>query len=112
MASRTEHAETLAGKRAIVTGGSRGIGAAIAVAFAHAGADLAIVGRDRRGLEATRRSVEGAGRQCAVIEADLATVEGGRRPRAGAIRPLGHPGQQRRHRAQRAAAGTHHRKSG
>jgi 2-dehydro-3-deoxy-D-gluconate 5-dehydrogenase len=68
----------LDGQRALVTGGSRGIGAAVAKVFAEAGADLGIVGRDRRGLAHTKRIVEQYGRECLVIEQDLATVEGAR----------------------------------
>jgi NAD(P)-dependent dehydrogenase (short-subunit alcohol dehydrogenase family) len=41
------------GKRALVTGASRGIGAEIATLVADAGADVGIVGRDAEGLEAT-----------------------------------------------------------
>ncbi len=42
------------GRSALVTGASRGIGRAIAVEFAMAGADLALVGRDQDALEGTR----------------------------------------------------------
>jgi NAD(P)-dependent dehydrogenase (short-subunit alcohol dehydrogenase family) len=45
---------SLQGKRALVTGASRGIGAEIATVFADVGADVAIVGRDAEGLETTR----------------------------------------------------------
>jgi 3-oxoacyl-[acyl-carrier protein] reductase len=41
----------LQGKTALITGGSRGIGRAIAVEFAARGADVALVGRDREALE-------------------------------------------------------------
>jgi NAD(P)-dependent dehydrogenase (short-subunit alcohol dehydrogenase family) len=68
----------LDGKRALVTGASRGIGAEIATVFADAGADVAIVGRDAKGLEETRQAIAAKGRRCLVIEADLATVEGPR----------------------------------
>jgi 2-deoxy-D-gluconate 3-dehydrogenase len=68
----------LDGKRVLVTGASKGIGAAIAEACAEAGADLGIVGRDRQGLAHTQRVVEQYGRECLVIEKDLASVEGAR----------------------------------
>ena len=42
----------LTGKRAVVTGGSRGIGFAIAAALAGEGADLALLARDPQRLEA------------------------------------------------------------
>ena len=49
---------TLANKRALITGGSRGLGAEIAQVFADAGADLVITGRDRAGLEQTQAMVQ------------------------------------------------------
>jgi NAD(P)-dependent dehydrogenase (short-subunit alcohol dehydrogenase family) len=68
----------LRGRRALITGGSRGIGAAIACRLAAGGADVAIVGRDRCRLEVTRAAVEAEGRKCALIEGDLSTVGGAR----------------------------------
>src|SRR3954468_23796896 len=47
----------LQGKHAIVTGGSRGIGKAIARELAREGVDVAIVARDKAGLEATARGM-------------------------------------------------------
>ncbi|GIW37965.1 MAG: 3-hydroxyacyl-CoA dehydrogenase [Meiothermus sp.] len=44
--------QPLAGKHAVVTGGGRGIGAAIAAELAQAGARLTLMGRNRSGLEA------------------------------------------------------------
>ena len=76
---------SLQGKRALVTGASRGIGTEIASVFADAGADVAIVGRDAEGLEATRRAVAGKGRRCVAIQADLRTVEG---PRTAGVRAM------------------------
>jgi 3-hydroxybutyrate dehydrogenase len=43
---------SLAGMHAVVTGGSRGIGAAITTALAREGATLSILGRDEARLEA------------------------------------------------------------
>ncbi|RUT91796.1 SDR family oxidoreductase [Mesorhizobium sp. USDA-HM6] len=64
----------LQGKRALVTGGSDGIGLAIAGAFAHEGADLLIVGRNAEKLDAVRNAVKGA--TVETLSADLATVAG------------------------------------
>ena len=64
------------GKRALVTGGSKGIGAEAAIVLAQAGADVAVAGRDRAGLQATAVQVEAAGRRCVIIEADMSTAEG------------------------------------
>lgn len=66
---------SIPGKRALVTGGSRGIGAAIAQVLAQAGADIAIVGRDQAGLDETAALVERAGRVCHKITADLSSAE-------------------------------------
>lgn len=67
---------TLTGKRALVTGGSKGIGAEAAIVLAQAGADVAIAGRDREGLQATAAQIEAAGRRCVMIEADMRTTDG------------------------------------
>ena len=53
--------QTLSGKVAIVTGGSRGIGLAIASALVAEGVNVAITGRDEGHLSAARRQIEGAG---------------------------------------------------
>lgn len=74
--SRWQDRFSLEGRKALVTGGSKGIGAAICVLFAEAGADVVAVARDRDGLAETASAVRGAGRRCLTIEAELATVEG------------------------------------
>ena len=51
----------LSGKVAIVTGGSRGIGAEIAAELARAGAAVAVVGRGQESAEAAARALPGSG---------------------------------------------------
>jgi NAD(P)-dependent dehydrogenase (short-subunit alcohol dehydrogenase family) len=51
---------SLAGTHAVVTGASRGIGRAIALGFAEAGADVALVGRKQASLEEVGRAIESA----------------------------------------------------
>jgi NAD(P)-dependent dehydrogenase (short-subunit alcohol dehydrogenase family) len=67
---------SLAGRRALVTGASKGIGAEICAVFADAGADIVAVARDAEGLAATRAAVEATGRRCRTLTADLAAPEG------------------------------------
>jgi 2-dehydro-3-deoxy-D-gluconate 5-dehydrogenase len=62
----------LSGKIALVTGANTGIGQAIALALAGAGADVALVGRSR--ADETADSVRALGRRAALIEADLSTT--------------------------------------
>ena len=63
---------SLAGKRALVTGASRGLGRAIAIAIAEAGADVACHGRDRASVAETCAAVAALGRRSAPVIADLA----------------------------------------
>jgi len=60
------------GKVAIVTGGSKGIGRAIALTFAEHGADVAIAARGREALEKTRAEVEATGQRCIALSANMA----------------------------------------
>jgi len=59
-------------KVAIVTGGSKGIGRAIAITLAENGADIAIAARGREALDQTRADVEATGRRCIALSANLA----------------------------------------
>ena len=63
----------LAGQVALVTGASKGIGRAIALELARAGADLAINARGREALEAVAGEVRACGRQVETVAADVAT---------------------------------------
>lgn len=66
----------LAGKRAIITGGDSGIGAAVAIAFAREGADIVIayLDEDDDALE-IKSWVEKAGRQCVLVPGDMSASE-------------------------------------
>jgi 3-oxoacyl-[acyl-carrier protein] reductase len=65
----------LAGKVAVVTGGSRGIGAATGRALAADGALVAIVGRDQDAISGTLKSIHDGGGRGVGVRADV-TVEG------------------------------------
>ena len=56
---------------AIVTGAGKGIGAAIAVAFAEAGADVAILARTRDDLDGVAETIRARGRRALVMPADM-----------------------------------------
>lgn len=67
--------ETLTGKRALVTGASRGIGRAIALALAEAGADVALLARGKEALETVAAAIEDRGRQAVPIVCDVTDPE-------------------------------------
>jgi 2-deoxy-D-gluconate 3-dehydrogenase len=61
----------LTGSIALVTGGSRGIGAAVARDLAEAGADVAVSARDRDSLADTCRQIEPTGRRSLAVAFDV-----------------------------------------
>jgi len=63
----------LDGKVAMVTGASRGLGQAIAIGLAEAGADLALV--DILEMDGTRHEIEKIGRRAKAINADLSSIK-------------------------------------
>jgi NAD(P)-dependent dehydrogenase (short-subunit alcohol dehydrogenase family) len=58
----------------LVTGGGRGIGREIALAFARLGADVVIASRNEANLAATRAEIEALGRQCLALQTNVRDV--------------------------------------
>jgi len=79
----------LTGKSAFVTGASRGIGKVIAIAFAEAGADVALVARSADGLAQTADAIDALGRNYCVIETDVTSYDAVTAAASTAIEQLG-----------------------
>lgn len=80
----------LAGKTALVTGSSSGIGAGIAVRLAQEGASIAINYRnDRKGAEKTLADVESVGARGIIVQADVSKVAEVERLVSGAVEWFG-----------------------
>jgi 3-oxoacyl-[acyl-carrier protein] reductase len=77
------------GKKAIVCGGSRGIGRAIALGFAACGGDVSICAREPKALEETRGEIAKLGRKAHAASADLAKGDAVRRYVREAVATLG-----------------------
>lgn len=80
----------LTGRSALVTGASRGIGRAVAVGLAAAGADVVLSGRDLAALEQTRQDVEATGRRAVVLPADVTDPQACARLVEDAVAAFGH----------------------
>jgi len=89
--SDTSSAAPLAGRAMLVTGASSGIGQAIALAAARAGADVAITYRaNKQGARDVERAIRALGRRVAVIQLDLADASSVREVGPAARDALGH----------------------
>ncbi len=66
----------LAGKIALVTGASRGLGRGFALTLARAGADVAITSRTLASLDETKRVIESLGRRCLPVVLDVRAEAG------------------------------------
>jgi len=65
----------LDGKWLFITGGSRGLGRAMALAIADAGADVILVGREKATLDKTANEIRAFGRQVIAIQGDVSIPE-------------------------------------
>ena len=79
----------LSGKKAIVTGGSRGIGRAIAQTLTDEGASVAICARGEEGVQAAKSELEASGATVYAAAADMSDADSVRQFVAGAIEALG-----------------------
>lgn len=67
--------DVLEGKVAVVTGSSRGIGRAVAVAIAEAGATVAIVGRNQKKCQETFEEIEKRNGKSLIVTVDLTNLQ-------------------------------------
>ena len=80
----------LSGKRAVVTGATSGLGAAMASALAGAGAEVVVGGRDAARAEQVVAAIREAGGSASAVLGDLGTADGAERF-AGAVQQDGAP---------------------
>lgn len=81
---------SLAGKTALVTGGSRGLGLAMATRFAASGADVAIVARGREALAAAEKAIGSTARgRVVAVAADVARADDIKRAHGEVMQALG-----------------------
>jgi NAD(P)-dependent dehydrogenase (short-subunit alcohol dehydrogenase family) len=86
-----DHLFSLAGRTAVVTGGTSGIGRGIALALGQAGAAVVVIARDQRNLGGAVAELQAAGCQAAAVSADLGDRPAIGRAAAAARQPFGAP---------------------
>src|SRR5690242_11252242 len=83
--------ESLKGKKALITGGGKGIGRALAVALAQEGVDIALLGRSAGSLEAVAKEISGTGVKTAYTTADVSDIQAVNEAVALLTKELGEP---------------------
>ncbi len=81
----------LTGRSAVITGGNRGLGEAMAKALAQAGAKIALVARDRQRLDQVRDAITADGGTAAVFTADVTHEDQVTRVASSILDAFGHP---------------------
>jgi NAD(P)-dependent dehydrogenase (short-subunit alcohol dehydrogenase family) len=81
----------LSGRTAVITGGSRGLGEAMAKSLSEAGARVALVARDLGRLESVRDAIVGRGGTAEVFAGDVTQEEDVARVAEAVARQFGHP---------------------
>src|ERR1044071_9055119 len=87
--SATTHMFDLSGRVALVSGAAQGMGRAMAIALAEAGADVMLVGRSLARAEATAAEIEKLGRRAVPVACDVSQPEQIRRMFAQLDRDFG-----------------------
>ncbi|MEZ2444088.1 3-oxoacyl-[acyl-carrier protein] reductase [Chitinophaga sp. W3I9] len=83
--------ESLKGKKALITGGGKGIGRALAVALAQEGVDIALLGRSAGSLEAVAKEISSIGVKAAYATADVSDLLAVNEAVAQLTKELGEP---------------------
>lgn len=83
--------ESLKGKKALITGGGKGIGRTLAVALAQEGVDIALLGRSAGSLEAVAKEIGGTGVKVAYATADVSDIQAVNEAVALLTKELGEP---------------------
>jgi 3-oxoacyl-[acyl-carrier protein] reductase len=79
----------LTGKAALVTGASKGIGRAVALALAAEGSDVAVTARDRRALDSLVRELKAKGVRALAVSADATLEQDVEKVREAVLRDFG-----------------------
>jgi NAD(P)-dependent dehydrogenase (short-subunit alcohol dehydrogenase family) len=85
----TNNSTNLTGKIALVTGGSRGLGRAMALSLSAAGATVALTARDAEKLNSVKAEIEAAGGKASVYVADVVSEESVAKLQAAVSKELG-----------------------